>query len=190
MESFLAETDDVNVQSDDLGGATQLWKAAEQGHELAVRAILQHPETDPNMPRTETMTTPLCVAAFYGHDEVVREILRHPAGASPQCCFFSFRRSIMLASPLLVVLTLCAVDVNAGQINTRRSPLIMAAQEGREGVVRELLGANEISIHHADTEGVTAILTAGSHGHGHVVALLQAAHPRSRKQRRTQSSLT
>ena len=95
----------------------------------------------------------------------------------------------MLASPLLVVLTLCAVDVNAGQINTRRSPLIMAAQEGREGVVRELLGANEIGIHHADTEGVTAILTAGSHGHDHVVALLQAAHPRSRKQRRTQSSL-
>jgi ankyrin repeat protein len=103
MKSFLAETDDVNSQSKDVSGATQLWKAAEQGHELAVRAILQHPKTDPNIPRSETTTTPLCVAAFHGHVEVVREILRHPAGISPYCCFFSPKRS-MLASPLFFVL--------------------------------------------------------------------------------------
>ena len=51
----------------------------------------------------------------------------------------------------------------------------MAAQGGREGVVRELLGAKGIDINHADTEGVTAIRTAGSQGHEHIVALLQAA---------------
>ena len=94
METFLAETDDVNFQSKDLGGATQLWKAAEQGHELAVRAILQHPKTDPNVPRSETMTTPLCVAAFRGHVEVVREILRHPEGTY-LAVLFLFARAIM-----------------------------------------------------------------------------------------------
>jgi len=101
MESFLAETDDVNFQSKDLGGATQLWKAAEQGHELAVRAILQHPKTDPNVPRLENMTTPLCVAAFRGHVEVAKEILRHPEGA----CFavlFLFARAIMFDLALLI----------------------------------------------------------------------------------------
>jgi ankyrin repeat protein len=51
----------------------------------------------------------------------------------------------------------------------------MAAQGGREGVVRELLGAKGIDINHADTKGVTAIRIAGSQGHEHVVALLQAA---------------
>jgi len=146
MKSFLAETNNVNFQSRDIGGATQLWKAAEQGHELAVREILQHPKTDPNVPHSETKTTPLCVAAFYGHVEVVREILRHPA-----------------------------VRVNDGQIRQKRSSLFMAAQGGREGVVRELLGAKGVDINHADTEGVTAIRIAGSQGHEHVVALLHAA---------------
>ena len=65
--------------------------------------------------------------------------------------------------------------MNAGQIKTKRSPLFMAAQEGREGVVRELLGAKGIDINHADTEGVTAIRTAVSQGHDHIVTLLQAA---------------
>ena len=51
----------------------------------------------------------------------------------------------------------------------------MAAQEGREGVVRELLGAKGIDINRADTEGVTAILSADGQGHNHIVALLQAA---------------
>ena len=95
MESFLAETDDVNFQSKDLGGATQLWKAAEQGHELAVRAILQHPKTDPNVPRLDNMTTPLCVAAFRGHVEVVKAILRHPEGLTYLVVLFLIARAMM-----------------------------------------------------------------------------------------------
>ena len=80
MKSFLSNTSDVNFQSKDLGGATRLWKAAEQGHTLAVQEILQHPKTDPNKPHKNTTTTPLYVAAYYGHVEVVRAILQHPAG--------------------------------------------------------------------------------------------------------------
>ena len=51
----------------------------------------------------------------------------------------------------------------------------MAAQGGREGVVRELLGAKGIDINLASIDGVTAILSADSQGHEHIVALLQAA---------------
>ena len=65
--------------------------------------------------------------------------------------------------------------MNAGQIKTKRSPLFMAAQGGREGVVRELLGAKGIDINLASIDGVTAILSADSQGHDHIVALLQAA---------------
>jgi ankyrin repeat protein len=80
MKSFLSKTPDVNSQSKDLGGATQLWKAAEQGHVLAAQEILQHPNTNPNKTHKDTTTTPLYVAAHYGHVEVVRAILQHPAG--------------------------------------------------------------------------------------------------------------
>jgi hypothetical protein len=62
-----------------LGGATQLWKAAEQGFHLAVDAALQHPGLDPNKPHKDTRTTPLYIAAYFGHERVVHSLLRHPS---------------------------------------------------------------------------------------------------------------
>ncbi len=79
MRLFLISADDVNHQFKDLEGATQLWKAAEQGCHLAVEEILQHPNIDPNKTHKETDTTPLYVAAYFGHEIVVEALLSHPS---------------------------------------------------------------------------------------------------------------
>jgi ankyrin repeat protein len=79
MKLFLIRADDVNHQFKDLGGATQLWKAAELGCHLAVNEILQHHNIDPNKTHKETNTTPLYMAAYFGHERVVKSLLSHPS---------------------------------------------------------------------------------------------------------------
>jgi ankyrin repeat protein len=79
MRLFLMSADDVNHQFKTLEGATQLWKAAELGHHLAVEKFLQHPNIDPNKTHKETDTTPLYIAAYFGHERVVKALLSHPS---------------------------------------------------------------------------------------------------------------
>jgi ankyrin repeat protein len=79
MRSFLKSAGDVNHQFKDLEGATQLWKAAEQGCHLAVEEILQHPNIDPNKTHKDTGTTPLYMATYFGHKRVVKALLSHPS---------------------------------------------------------------------------------------------------------------
>jgi hypothetical protein len=57
----------------------QLWKAAELGCHLAVKEILQHPNTEPNTTHKGTGTTPLYIAAYFGHERVVKALLSHPS---------------------------------------------------------------------------------------------------------------
>jgi hypothetical protein len=77
MRFFLKSADDVNYQFNELGGATQLWKAAELGCHLAVKEILQHPNVDPNTTHKGTGSTPLYIAAYFGHERVVKALLSH-----------------------------------------------------------------------------------------------------------------
>jgi len=167
IESFLAETTNVNATFSDLGGATQLWKAAEQGHILAVRAILQHPETDPNLPRKET--TPLCVAAYYGHVGVVREILRHPAvhvnigqirsGRSPLFVAAQEGRENVVRELIGVV----GIDVN--QTTTEGVTAIRAAcDKGHEHIVGILQAASGIKIKHPLVNGSSSVSTTQQRG--------------------------
>jgi ankyrin repeat protein len=79
MQLFLMSASDVNHQFEDLGGATQLWKAAELGCHLAVKEVLQHPNIDPNTTHKGTGTTPLYIAAYFGHERVVKALLSHPS---------------------------------------------------------------------------------------------------------------
>jgi hypothetical protein len=77
--SMVDISSDVNHQFKDLEGATQLWKAAELGHHLAVEEILQHPNIDPNKTHKELGSTPLFIAACFGHERVVKALLSHPS---------------------------------------------------------------------------------------------------------------
>ena len=145
-KDYLALTDDVNCGHADTKGATQLWIAAEQGHERAVRAILQHPGVDPNKVRDGVCTSPLYVASYHGHEDVVRAILEHPR-----------------------------TRVDLGKTDIGMSPLVAAAQEGREGVVKMLLAADGVDVNKATIEGVTPLLKACDQGREEIVELLLAA---------------
>jgi hypothetical protein len=143
MVSFLGTTSDVNAQHEALKGATQLWKAAEQGHVKAVKKILEHPNIDPNKLRLETRTSPLYIASFHGHEEVVKAILAHPQ-----------------------------VKVNLGKIDVKVSPLFVAVEQNREGVVEALLGANDIVVNAITSTGVNPLYEACDQGREHIVKLL------------------
>jgi len=143
VKLFMAETSDVNHQYENLKGATQLWKAAEQGHLMAVHELLQHPNIDPNKVRAGVSTTPLYIASYHGHVEVVKMIVRHPK-----------------------------VQVNLGKTDTAMTPLVAAAQEGREEVVKVLLQLIDIDVNQTTTEGVTPLCAACDKGRENIVAML------------------
>jgi len=143
VKLFMASTNDVNHQHKELKGATQLWKAAEQGHSMAVHELLQHPSIDPNMVREGACTTPLYIASYHGHVEVVKMILQHNK-----------------------------VQINLGKTDTTTSPLVVAAQEGREEVTKLLLQTSGIAVNQATIEGLTALCAACSMGRENIVEVL------------------
>jgi hypothetical protein len=143
MKSFLADTSDINFQFEELQGATRLWLAAEQGHEKAVQAILQHPKINPNKVRNKAQTSPLYIASYHGHSGVVELLLKH-----------------------------LDIDVNVGRTSNGTTPLLVAAETGNEKVVAALLATKGVMVNLADTSGKTPLIVACGKGHEHVVALL------------------
>ena len=147
MQAFLAGADGAHCRGEGSGdAATRLWIAAEQGHEKAVREMLQHGDVDPNKIREGVCTSPLYIASYHGHEAVVR-------------AFLADRRT----------------RVNCGKTDVGMSPLVAAAQEGREGVVKALLEADGIDVNQATTDGVTPLLKACHGGREHIVELLLEA---------------
>lgn len=75
VEMLLARNVDVNARSH--SWATPLFRAADEGDEIMVTRLLNHPEVDVNAPNN-TGETPLMMAADKGHVEIVRLLLKHP----------------------------------------------------------------------------------------------------------------
>jgi len=72
------------------------------------------------------------------------------------------------------ILNHAGVDVNLGSMDTGASPLFMAAQEGREGVVEILLGHKSIDVNKATQTGITPLCKAAQLGQEHIVKILLA----------------
>jgi ankyrin repeat protein len=68
------------------------------------------------------------------------------------------------------------IRINLGKLDTNASPLFEAAQEGREEVMLELLGASRVDINQATIEGVSPLCVACELGHEHVVDCLLKVH--------------
>ena len=62
------------------------------------------------------------------------------------------------------------IQVNRGKGET--TPLFMAAQEGREEVVKMLLGCKGVDIEKASTDGITPARVASEFGHDYIYGLL------------------
>ena len=67
----------VDVNARNQHGMTALMRAAHNGHERMVRALLEH-GADPNITRNDKFTA-LALAAFFGHTETVRILIEHGA---------------------------------------------------------------------------------------------------------------
>jgi hypothetical protein len=122
---------------------TQLWVAAEQGHEETAQKILRSHNIDPNKVHDGTQTTPLYIAAYHGHVEIVKALLSHSK-----------------------------IQVNRGKLDTATSPLFAATQEGREEVVRALLSADGLDVNQTTEDGVSPLCEACELGHEFIVKLI------------------
>jgi ankyrin repeat protein len=67
-----------------------------------------------------------------------------------------------------------SIQVNCGKGKT--TPLLGAAQEGREGIVKMLLGCKDVDVEKASKEGHTPALVASKFGHEHIYNLLSARY--------------
>ncbi len=120
--------------------------------------------------------TQLWKAAELGCHLAVEEVLQHPnidpnkthkdTGTTPLhiATYFGHTRVVkaLLSHP--------SIQVNCGK--GERTPLFMAAQEGREEIVKMLLGCKDVDIEKASTEGITPARVASEFGHEYIYGLL------------------
>jgi ankyrin repeat protein len=149
MHSFLSSTNNVNQHFKGLQGATQLWKAAKQGHIKAVECALQHATINPNQAHKHTDSTPLYIASYYGHEGVVKALLSHPRiqvnrGKAEMTPLFA---AIQEGREGVVEMLLKSKGVAVNQANARGvTPLLQACELGREYICSLLLKAPSIEV--------------------------------------------
>jgi hypothetical protein len=76
-----------------------------------------------------------------------------------------------------VLLSHPSIQVNRGKEET--TPLFLAAQEGREGIVKMLLGYKDVDIEKACKKGYTPALVASEFGHEYIYGLLAGHYTES-----------
>jgi len=77
IKTILNSIDDVNAPNDEFYGDAPLIWAAFYGRDKVVKALLQHPQIDPNC-KDENGNTAIIWAAICGYDKVVTILLQHP----------------------------------------------------------------------------------------------------------------
>jgi ankyrin repeat protein len=166
MRLFLMSAVDVNYQ--DLEGATQLWKAAELGCHLAVEEVLQHPNIDPNKSHKKTDTTPLYMAAYYGHERVIKALLSHPSiqvnrGKGETTPLFM---AVQEGREGIVKMLLGCKDVDTEKASTEGiTPASVASEFGHE-YIHGILSKNQSSCELclvSDTHTTYVLTSAGAH---------------------------
>ena len=172
-------------------GKCCLWVASRNGHEGAVKELL---ESGVDVDRVQGGEddevnfgfTPLCIAAEKGHEGVMEQLLKAGAdvnktsenvmGASPLCIAAENGREGMVE-----LLLKAGADVNnkaPANDDEGLTPLLLSARSGHEGVVERLLKAgadvNETVEDNVDV-GPTALYNAAQNGHQGVVEQLLKA---------------
>jgi len=143
VENVFEGRQTVDTDPSDGNGMTPLSRAAENGHERLVRALLKRPDVDINSKDSKFGHTALSWAAGKGHEEVVRALLERPD-----------------------------INVNS-QSSSGLSPLSRAAKEGHQKVVQALLERKDVDINSKDSKfGYSALLWAAGNGHKEVVLAL------------------
>jgi len=155
---------DLN-QRDSMGLTPLMW-AARQGREEVVKLLLQQKHIQPDMPDERYGRTALSWAARGGHEGVVRlflGLLFVNPGNRPW-----WEKALRVASVLSQ-----RKYINPDRPgNSGQTPLSLAAQNGRDGVVKLLLEQEDVNPDRPDNDGQTSLSRAAENGHEGVVKLL------------------
>jgi len=173
MDSLLIENGSANI------GArykeysqTPLSWAAEEGHEAAVRLLI---DQGANMEAKDNDgQTPLSWAAEKGHEVVVRLLV--DKGASVETKDNSGRTPLLWAAEkghevVVRLLVNKGADLEAKE-NDGRTSLLRAAENGHEAVVKLLLATGKVNVDLKDKGGWTPLSWAAKNGHDTIVQLL------------------
>ena len=163
------------INQGDCTGKTPLLWAAKNGHEGAVKLLLELEDVDPDRPDNQG-STPLSWAAYHGH-EGVAQLLLGQKDVDPDMPDEQDSTPLSWAANnghdgvVKILLEREDVDPNRPDENNQ-TPLACAAREGNEGVVKLLLGRQDVDPNRPDMYDQTPLWWASFKGHEGVVKLL------------------
>ena len=162
----LIRTKRLDVNQRDSSGLTALIWAARQGHEDVVKLLLEQKHTQPDMPDKYHGRTALSWAAGSGHEGVVRLFLGR-LFVNPG----SMGRRWGAPQVMSVLFGMKYVNLDRPD-NYGQTPLLQAAGNGHDGVVKLLLEREDVSPDKRDHFGQTTLSQAAKNGRDRVVKLL------------------
>ena len=168
VANTLIEMKRWDVNQRDSAGMTPLIWASRYGHEEVVGLLLRQKHIQPDQQDTNYGRTALSWAAENGHEGVVRLFLG-PGLANPGSTGRRREKARRVVGQLIG-----RTYFNPGSSSgSGLTPLSGAAENGREGVVKPLLGREGVDFDARDTEfGRTPLSWAAGNGHKTVVQLL------------------
>ncbi|KAL7903346.1 hypothetical protein HDV63DRAFT_120359 [Trichoderma sp. SZMC 28014] len=156
--------------SEDDFGRTPLSQAAEAGHVIVVKLLLDAPRVDPNV-KDSWGDTPLMLAAWKGHHAVAQLLLDTGKVAdlnSP--LWYAVQKGH--EAVFQVLFRLDHVDLN--KKNSKGKTLLMlAAEKGHKAIAQLLLDIDKVDVDAKDINGKTALLYAEENGQRDIVQILQ-----------------
>ena len=173
--ALLTNVRGCEINPSDFAGHTPLLWAAKNGHDGAVKLLLDREDVDPNRPNNNS-STPLSWAAINGHEEVIKLLLgrkdidpNHPDNQDNTPLSWAADKGHEEVVKLLLGRN--DVDPNRPDENGR-TPLGCAAVQGHEAVIRLLLDRNDVDPNRPDSQHGTPLSWAARYGHESVVKLL------------------
>ena len=175
LVTALINSEGYKVNQQDCGGSTPLAWAARNGHEEAVRILLEQKNLDPNRPGVYDRT-PLGWAAAEGHGGVVKLLLERgnvDPNRSDKNDEGPLGWAAICGHEWVVKLLLEREDVDPNRPDIKdRTPLGCAAVGGHDRVVKLLLERADVDLDRPDKNHDTPLVYAANNGHEVVVKLL------------------
>ena len=151
----------------DFLGITPLIWAVICGQEGVAKLLLERQTVIPDKPDRRFRRTALAWAAGKGHEGIVRLLLERAPGKPVSTSGWWGK------TPQVMNMVRGRRYVNPNKSDKcGQTPILLAAEEGHEEVVKLLLGRNDVKPDTADGSGRTPLLWASSKGHQGVVKML------------------
>ena len=167
VTSILMDQPNCDLNGRDFLGVTPLIWAAICGQEKVAKLLLQRPTVNPDKPDGYFRRTALSWAARMGHEGIVRLLLgRVTAKADGTDGWWG-------KTPRVLNVARGRRYVNPNWLDKYgQTPILLATEEGHEGVVKLLLGRKDVKSDKPNSDGRTLLCCAARNGHEGVVRVL------------------